>query len=98
MKTLKERLQELVADPLNAVGLAWWVEIVTETPRCTYYFGPFGSKTEADIAKSGYIEDLELEGAQGIAFLIKRCKPEILTIYDEREEIPSPTATPALKG
>jgi hypothetical protein len=79
---------------LNAFGLAWWVEIATETPRCTYYFGPFFTKTEAEIAKSGYIEDLELEGAQGIAFLVKRCKPDILTVSDDLEEISSSTATP----
>jgi len=91
MKTLKE----LMINLLNAFGLAWWVEISTETPRCTYYFGPFFTKTEAEIAKSGYIEDLEQEGAQGIAFLIKRCKPEVLTQSDDSEEFPSPTATPA---
>lgn len=90
MKTLKE----LMINLLNAFGLAWWVEIATETPRCTYYFGPFFTKTEAEIAKSGYIEDLELEGAQGIAFLVKRCKPDILTVSDDMEEISSSTATP----
>jgi hypothetical protein len=90
MKTLKE----LMINLLNSFGLAWWVEIVTETPRCTYYFGPFFTKTEAEVAKSGYIEDLELEGAQGIAFLVKRCKPDILTLSDDLEEISSSTATP----
>lgn len=90
MKTLKE----LMINLLNAFGLAWWVEIATETPRCTYYFGPFFTKTEAEVAKSGYIEDLELEGAQGIAFLVKRCKPDILTLSDDMEEISSSTATP----
>ncbi len=92
MKTLKE----LMINLLNAFGLAWWVEIVSQTPRCTYYFGPFITKTEAEIAKSGYIEDLENEGAQGIAFLVKRCKPEVLTLSDDWEEnSSSTTATPA---
>jgi hypothetical protein len=91
MKTLKE----LMINLLNSFGLAWWIEIVTETPRCTYYFGPFFTKKEAEIAKSGYIDDLEQEGAQGIAFLVKRCKPNMLTISDDLEEIPSPTGRPA---
>ncbi|HBE16837.1 MAG TPA: hypothetical protein DDW51_04275, partial [Cyanobacteria bacterium UBA11367] len=48
------------------LGLAFWVEIVTDNPKCTYYFGPFLSAQEAETAKGGYIEDLENEGAQGI--------------------------------
>lgn len=90
MKTIKE----LTINLLNAFGLAWWVEVATETPRCTYYFGPFFTKTEAEIALSGYVEDLEIEGAQGIAFLVKRCKPDVLTVSDDLEEISSPVPTP----
>lgn len=78
-------MKELWTNVLNAFGKAWWVEIVTESPRCTYYFGPFASSTEAESAKSGYIEDLEQEGAQGIKLAIKRCKPEKLTIFDEAD-------------
>jgi hypothetical protein len=26
---------------LEQIGEAWWVEIVTKKPDCTYYFGPF---------------------------------------------------------
>ncbi|HBE60315.1 MAG TPA: hypothetical protein DEG17_11495 [Cyanobacteria bacterium UBA11149] len=65
------------------LGLAFWVEIVTDNPKCTYYFGPFLSAQEAETAKGGYIEDLENEGAQGIAVTVKRCKPSNLTIFDE---------------
>jgi len=68
---------------LEALGLAVWVEITTESPRCTYYFGPFANESEADTAKFGYIEDLEAEGATGLIALVKRCKPEQLTVYDE---------------
>jgi Domain of unknown function (DUF1816) len=68
---------------LEFLGLAFWVEIVTDNPKCTYYFGPFLSAKEAESAKSGYIEDLENEGAQGIAVTVKRCKPSNLTIFDE---------------
>jgi len=75
---------------LNKLGLAWWVEVVTGDPRCTYYFGPFSSVSEANAARAGYVEDLEKEGAQGIAVDVKRCQPAQLTI-----EEPS---TPALAG
>jgi hypothetical protein len=57
----------------------WWVEIYTSQPRCLYYFGPFDSASEADYYKSGYIEDLQAEGAEGITTTIKQCRPIILT-------------------
>ncbi|GAB4194982.1 MAG: DUF1816 domain-containing protein [Coleofasciculaceae cyanobacterium] len=88
-------MKEVVIKILQLLGLAFWVEIVTDNPRCTYYFGPFLSEKEASDAKSGYVEDLENEGAQGIVVKIKRCKPSNLTIFDEQgEEIeysPMPT-------
>ncbi len=68
---------------LETVGLAVWIEIITDSPRCTYYFGPFASESEAEAAKVGYIEDLEAEGSKGLAVMVKRCKPESLTIYDD---------------
>lgn len=59
----------------------WWVEIKTENPACTYYFGPFDIAEEAELAKGGYIEDLEQEGAQDIQVTVMRCKqPAQLTI------------------
>lgn len=73
------------ANFMNFLGFAWWVEIRTDSPKCTYYFGPFSSEDEAAEAKPGYVEDLQGEGAQGIQVCIKRCKPEILTITDEDE-------------
>lgn len=76
-------MKELLISLLNFFGLAWWVEVVTATPRCTYYFGPFLTATEANAAKVGYIEDLEHEGAQGIKVVVKRCKPGNLTIADD---------------
>ncbi len=68
---------------LETLGLAVWIEIVTDSPRCTYYFGPFSSESEAEGAKIGYIEDIEAEGSKGLAVMVKRCKPEMLTIYDD---------------
>jgi hypothetical protein len=68
---------------LETFGWAVWIEIATDSPRCTYYFGPFVSETEAEAVKYGYIEDLEAEGSKGLVVLIKRCKPEKLTVYDE---------------
>lgn len=60
----------------------WWVEIVTDLPRCTYYFGPFDSDTEASSNTPGYIEDLESEGAQRLSIRIKQCQPSDLTLCD----------------
>ena len=73
-------IQDIWSSVLNTIGQAWWVEISTERPQCTYYFGPFVSAVEADAAKAGYVEDLEGESAQGIQVAIKRCKPVQMTI------------------
>lgn len=93
-------MKELFTNMLQVVGLAWWVKIDTQHPRCTYYFGPFVSKQEATTYQSGYIEDLTGEKAQGITVEILRCKksPEQLTVFDEvQEEVhPKPTGIPTL--
>lgn len=88
-------MKEQLTSMLEFLGLAWWVEIVTQDPSCTYYFGPFLSYEEAVDAKGGYIEDLEDEGAQGISVLVKRCKPTELTIFDELGEMIDSQASPA---
>ena len=82
-------MQEILISLLDSLGLAWWVEVKTESPRCTYYFGPFLSLEEAEGEKSGYVEDLQKEGAQNIAVLVKRCKPTKLTIFDDGGELPT---------
>jgi hypothetical protein len=76
-------MKELWTNLLHTLGQAWWVEISTENPHCTYYFGPFSSDGEAESERAGYVEDLEKEGAQGIKVTIKRCKPSQLTIGDD---------------
>jgi hypothetical protein len=73
-------MKEFLISLLERFGLAYWVEIKTDYPRCTYYFGPFLAKDEAEVAQAGYEEDLKTEGAQGIKLQIKRCKPEDLTM------------------
>lgn len=69
--------------PTRQTAASWWVKIVTETPRCTYYFGPFNSAREAKQTKPGYVEDLEQEGAKGIGVFISQYQPETLTICKE---------------
>jgi hypothetical protein len=65
--------------PAIPVNFPWWVEIYTTRPHCLYYFGPFDSMEEAKENQSGYIEDLQQEGAEGIKISIKQCKPKELT-------------------
>lgn len=60
-----------------------WVEIITNQPKCTYYFGPFTSANEAQISQSGYIEDLEQEEAKVIGITIKQDQPRELTIFED---------------
>ena len=91
-------MKELLISLLNFFGLALWVEVVTATPRCTYYFGPFLTTAEANAAKVGYIEDLENEGALGISVSVKRCKPVDLTIADDLGKFGEPGGWPVFSG
>ncbi len=91
-------MKDLLTTLLNLFGLAWWVEIVTETPACTYYFGPFLDAKAAEGAKTGYVEDLEQEGAQGIKVALKRLKPTNLTVDGDLGEKPSQGIMRALRG
>jgi Domain of unknown function (DUF1816) len=65
---------------------AWWIEVVTTQPHCTYYFGPFMDAQEAKIEMPGFIEDLESEFVQEIKIQIKHCKPAQLTIDHDAEK------------
>jgi hypothetical protein len=78
-------MKELIIEVLNFLGLACWVEIKTENPQCTYYFGPFLQNKAGEAAIDGYLEDIKSEGAEGIKVTVKRCKPNNLTIFDEFE-------------
>lgn len=76
-------LQNIAIGFREGLNTDWWVEIKTTYPSCTYYFGDFDNLREAKKYCSGYIEDLQSEGAQGIKVRIKRCEPQLLTICDE---------------
>jgi hypothetical protein len=64
-------------------GQCWWVEIVTTNPQCIYYFGSFQNYQEAQTMRPGYIEDLQAEGAKDIQAIVKYCKPQQLTVFEE---------------
>lgn len=61
----------------------WWIKIHTQIPQCLYYFGPFETEKEAQLSKSGYLEDLLTEKALGITVEIKQDQPQTLTIFKE---------------
>ncbi|MDX1978560.1 MAG: DUF1816 domain-containing protein [Pseudanabaenaceae cyanobacterium bins.68] len=80
---------------LERLGLAFWIEISTASPRCIYYFGPYFSRSEAEQAKPGFEEDLVREGATGlVAMIFQRPTPDILTVELE-EHLDQSTNTPA---
>lgn len=66
--------------PGTHTEFGWWIEAFTLKPACIYYFGPFDSCRDAELAQTDYISDLEQEGAQGITTKIKLCQPHRLTI------------------
>ncbi|MBD1939621.1 DUF1816 domain-containing protein [Microcoleus sp. FACHB-68] len=80
---LAKQIEEIFTVCLEKLELAWWVEIITCQPACTYYFGPFITAKDAELSQNGYIEDLEQEKAQGIAVKIKQCQPMDLTICQD---------------
>ena len=80
---LSETIKESFTSVLEQVGLAWWIEIVTDKPQCTYYFGPFACAKSAQKAVLGYIEDLKQESAQVSAVTFKRVQPRHLTIESD---------------
>ncbi len=84
-------MKEIWTNILQRLGSAWWVEVITENPHCTYYFGPFASSGEASRSQAGYLEDLTQEGALNIKAVVKQCRPKQkqLTIYDEKEPVVS---------
>jgi Domain of unknown function (DUF1816) len=88
-KTRFMSLKGQLAYLLNRLGLAWWVEVTTQSPKCIYYFGPFASSQEAKDELPGYLEDLSHESAEGIQAVVKRCQPSELTIFDEPDRMGS---------
>jgi hypothetical protein len=69
-------------DEGSAAELGWWLEISTQNPPCTLFFGPYDSDTEAESLQPGYVEDLSQEGAEGIASQVKWCQPQQLTVLE----------------
>ncbi|GAB4238970.1 MAG: hypothetical protein Kow0049_26030 [Stanieria sp.] len=84
MKQIETIIQEIQLNFLESWGLAWWIQITTKNPACIYYFGPFVSHYEARSQLDEYLEDLIQEGAMGISVEIKRCRPESLTIFEDK--------------
>ncbi len=70
---------------LDPSARQWWLEIHTEKPQCTYYFGPFETANEARSLQEGYLEDLKQEQARGITVTLKLDHPEQLTICGSTE-------------
>ncbi len=69
----------------------WWIKVETQSPACTYYFGPFDSEQEAHSHKDDYLHDLYEEGAQGIHCVIEKTRPKQLTIFEEEEDTALPS-------
>ncbi|MGB3787261.1 MAG: DUF1816 domain-containing protein [Phormidesmis sp.] len=68
-----------LASPIRNATQPWWVKIQTQAPECTYYFGPFDSKKEAESLQPGYVNDLVQEGAQDLKLVLEKTRPVNLT-------------------
>ena len=95
---LSETLKESLIFVLEQLGLALWVEIVTEQPQCTYYFGPFARAKSVQKPVAGYLEDLKQESAQGITVTLKRMQPRELTIFEDELVESFAQLSPAISG
>jgi hypothetical protein len=67
----------------EALRLSWWIEVFTAHPLCIYYFGPFETKQEAQVAQEGHLEDLRSEGAEIMSMQTSFSQPRRLTIYED---------------
>ena len=74
-------MKNLVNQLIDRYKQAWWLEISTQSPHCEYYFGPFGSESEALQAQPGYEEDLVQEGCELLRVsVVRRPAPTELTV------------------
>ncbi len=78
-----EKAEDHFLSMLERLGLAWWVEVQTKNPDCTYYFGPFVTVHQAQFLQRGYLEDITQEGAQISSVELKQCNPESVTVSHE---------------
>lgn len=92
-----QQLKELLIALLNFLGLAVWVEVKTDSPNCTYYFGPFLTQKEASLEQEGYVADLKSEKAQISQIMIKRLRPQNLTVVEGSESSQSYGKMPSFK-
>jgi len=67
----------------NQGEVGWWVEIITQSPFCTYYFGAFDTLDRAEIAKSCYVEALEQDGACGISTRVQQGSPTNISHFED---------------
>ncbi|MEO1744259.1 MAG: DUF1816 domain-containing protein [Cyanobacteria bacterium J06629_9] len=66
---------------MRSVSQDWWIEMVTASPQCVYFFGPFETIDKAACAEAGYTEDLNQEGAKVVKVTIEqRSTPGELTV------------------
>ncbi|MDJ0595745.1 MAG: DUF1816 domain-containing protein [Pleurocapsa sp. MO_226.B13] len=63
----------------------YWVEIKTQNPTCTYYFGHFNHLLAAKLMQQGYIKDLIEEKATVVSVKLRQCNPQQLTITETKE-------------
>lgn len=62
------------------LNLAWWIQIVTNSPKFIYFFGPFSTQKEAKYFQPDYVEDLISEKAIIVDVSLKYCQPISITI------------------
>ena len=61
----------------------WWIKVDTGNPVCTYYFGPYTHKGEAEAEVDGFLADLRSENAVILNTEVKRDNPQEVTVYQE---------------
>jgi hypothetical protein len=66
--------------------IPWWVEIHTQFPTCTYYFGPFDTEKQAKVSQLGYMEDLIQEDAEIIFCQVKQFQPSAFTVVETSDQ------------
>jgi hypothetical protein len=80
---IRATAENILLSVLEGLGLAWWLKVITRSPNCVYYFGPFVTARQVKLYQSGYLEDLAQEKAQIESFKIEQCQPKLLTSCED---------------
>ncbi|MBX2865010.1 MAG: DUF1816 domain-containing protein [Leptolyngbyaceae cyanobacterium MAG.088] len=70
-------MENLINQVFGLLNKSWWLEIMTASPSCGYFFGPFDSESEALEQQLRHVKDIEYQGHEVLLVsVVRRQAPE----------------------